>query len=231
MQNKVIIFDIWADVGHFKKVWTTTSPLTYSFPPRTTIAGIISAMLGLKRDSYYKTFNSSRCNIAVRIINPIKKGRFNTNLINTKDSPFRIKNTASARTQISFEILKNPKYRIYFRHEDLEIYNKLLNCLQKGNSFYNITFGLANCLANFKFISESEIEESELNEIDSVVPIDKIKKICEYGENFKVKLPVDFDKNRIATYKEYLFGRNKEPMKLETKGFIVKETQERISFL
>ncbi|MDI3478645.1 MAG: CRISPR-associated protein Cas5h, partial [Thermoanaerobacterium sp.] len=30
---KSLIFDIYGDFGHFKKYYTTSSPLTFSFPP------------------------------------------------------------------------------------------------------------------------------------------------------------------------------------------------------
>ena len=43
---KVLVFDIWADYGHFRKFYTTTSPLTFSFPAPSTIAGILGAIYG-----------------------------------------------------------------------------------------------------------------------------------------------------------------------------------------
>jgi len=43
---KVLVFDIWGDYGHFRKFYTTTSPLTFSFPPPPTIAGILGAIYG-----------------------------------------------------------------------------------------------------------------------------------------------------------------------------------------
>lgn len=205
--------------------------MSYSLPPRTTIAGIISAILGIKRDKYYEIFDSGKCDIAVRIINPVKKGRFNTNLINTKLSPFRIKDIPSARTQISFEVLKDPKYRIYFRHENKEIYKNLFEHLKNKTSIYNVTLGLANCLANFELVAKSEVEQSELIEVDSVVPAEKVSEILEYGEIFKTMLPADFNKDRIAKYREYLFERNGGKIKLKVNGFIVNETQEKIVFL
>ncbi|MFB3896899.1 MAG: CRISPR-associated protein Cas5, partial [bacterium] len=30
---KILVFDIWGDLGHFRKFYTTTSPLSFSFPP------------------------------------------------------------------------------------------------------------------------------------------------------------------------------------------------------
>ncbi len=41
MNSSVLIFNLWGDLGHFKKPYTTTSPLSFAFPPRPTLAGII----------------------------------------------------------------------------------------------------------------------------------------------------------------------------------------------
>lgn len=52
--NSILVFDLWGDLGHFKKPYTTTSPLSYAFPPRPTVAGIISAIVGLKKEEYLR---------------------------------------------------------------------------------------------------------------------------------------------------------------------------------
>ena len=47
--KKVLVFDIWSEYGHFKKPYTTTSPLTFSIPSRTALTGIIGAILGIEK--------------------------------------------------------------------------------------------------------------------------------------------------------------------------------------
>ena len=83
---KVLFFDIWGDYGHFRKFYTTTSPLTFSFPPPSTIAGILGAIYGATKDEYLKIFSSDRCKTALKIISPVKKVRMVINLINTNDN-------------------------------------------------------------------------------------------------------------------------------------------------
>ena len=46
---KCLVFDIKGDYGHFKKYYTTSSPLTFSIPPRTTVSGMIGALIGRSR--------------------------------------------------------------------------------------------------------------------------------------------------------------------------------------
>ena len=48
--KELLIFDIRGEYGHFRKYNTTTSPLTYSIPTRTAIAGILGAILGMERE-------------------------------------------------------------------------------------------------------------------------------------------------------------------------------------
>jgi len=85
---KVLVFDIYGDYGHFRKFYTTTSPLTFSFPPPPTIAGILGAIYGADKSEYLKIFGYDFCKTALKIVNPIKKVRMGINLINTKDNKY-----------------------------------------------------------------------------------------------------------------------------------------------
>ena len=49
---KSLIFDIYGDFGHFKKYYTTSSPLTFSFPPPPTIKGMLGAIGGISKTEY-----------------------------------------------------------------------------------------------------------------------------------------------------------------------------------
>ncbi len=83
--DKILKFKIWGDYAHFKKFYTTTSPLTFEFPPPPTIIGIISAIIGLDKNEYLEHFqNPDEFKIALSIQNPIKKVRWTQNLIDTK---------------------------------------------------------------------------------------------------------------------------------------------------
>ena len=124
--DRVLVFDLWGDYGHFRKIETTTSPLTYSIPTGTALSGLVSAILGYPRDSYYDLFSPNKIKFAVRILNPIKKVRINLALINTKYEPFfALAGKKNPRTLIPYEFLKDPKYRIFIGIRDSEIREKL----------------------------------------------------------------------------------------------------------
>ena len=121
--REILIFDISSEYGHFRKYNTTTSPLTYSIPTRTAIAGILGAILGMEReiaDGVYpdgavpvqEFFSKANCDIAIQILNPVKKENVAVNLINTKISFYDL--SKAKRTQIEFELVKDVKYRIFF---------------------------------------------------------------------------------------------------------------------
>ena len=80
--SKVIVFDIWGNYAHFRKPYTTTSPLTYSIPSRTVLTGIIGAIMGIEKGKNNEILNYSNCNLSLKILNPIKKVLINQNLIN-----------------------------------------------------------------------------------------------------------------------------------------------------
>jgi len=132
MVEKYLVFDISASYGHFKKPYTTTSPLTYSIPTRTAVSGIIAAVLGFGKEDYQEHFTKPQAKIAIGIRNPVKKVRISENLINTKKSM----NIIHERTQIKIEFLKDACYRIYFTHTDKQIYERLKESLKEHRTVY-----------------------------------------------------------------------------------------------
>ena len=82
---KTLVFDIWADIGHFRKYYTTSSPLTFSFPSPPTIAGMLGAIIGSGKDRYLSDFALDQM-YQIGLLNPVKKFRWGINYINTKDN-------------------------------------------------------------------------------------------------------------------------------------------------
>ncbi len=82
--DKLLVFDIGSEYGHFRKFNTTTSPLTYSIPTRPAIAGLLGAILGIERElsagkfrdgvmPIAEVFTKEKARIGVQLINPVKK--------------------------------------------------------------------------------------------------------------------------------------------------------------
>jgi len=211
MQDRVIVFDVWGDYAHFRKNYSTSSPLTYSFPPRTALSGLIGAIAGLDKSDYFCNFFRNGALIGCRIMSPVKKVRIGENLIDTKSAlkMHLIKN----RTQIRFEFVKDPKYRIYFTHSDEEFYKKILKMLSSHQSIYTPCLGLSQLICNFEYVGEYELVAAgeEVQEISSVVPGKFIQEteFEEGKEYFSEVMPCEMGEAREVTdYREILFERN-----------------------
>jgi len=237
MENRnsktVLVFDVWADYAHFRKFYTTTSPLTFSVPPRTALCGLIGAISGLEKNEneYLKYFPLNIAHIGIRILNPIKKVMVAQNLIHTK--PGIVKgpgmNLITQRTQINFEFLKLPKYRIYFAYsnDNSDLYPKLKQNLIEHKSVYTPVLGLSENIANFSFVGEFKAENSSSEnyiQINTAVAMGQI--IDDYGTNFNYdaeyyseRVPLELTTERIVTkYDDILFERNGKPIEVKLKN-------------
>ena len=209
---KALSFTLRGDYGHFKKYYTTTSPLTFEFPPPPTVIGIVSAMIGLDKGDYLGRFPEDSWKIAVCLSKPVKKVRWTVNLVDTKQHFWRIKN----RTQIRTEYLKDPEFRIYFYHVDTALYGQLKEKLANHHTVYSVSLGLSELLGDFSYEGEctlTECHESGFQEIRSVVPVSCLlaEPSVDFDnglELFKVNYPVVMAPDRTVVRREdVLFER------------------------
>jgi len=172
---KILAFKLKWKFWHFRRFYTTTSPLTFSFPPFTVIRGLIWAILWKEKDSYNEEF--AKIKLGVEIVNPVEKTMIWLNLTNTK--------TWSWYTQVRQETLLNPEYIIYVWDENFNEYEKLKQNLEKKESVYTPYLGLAMFIADIYYIWEEEwiLQEVENVNIDSIVPIEYTNN----GKNIKIK--------------------------------------------
>jgi len=220
MFKKALVFDIWGDYAYFRKGFTATSTLTYPFPSRTTISGLIAAILGYQKDSYYDLFDKDKSKISIRILNPLKKTRLNLNYINTKEG-YILSDIKSAgkRVQVPAEFLKDVKYRIYVSLDDNEIMDDLFELLNNHKSIYTPYLGISECLANFKLVEDDFLNiENKSNEnvnIHSVV-LQNNKIIIEKGKKYGIiKSPGFMDESRkVDYYLKYYYEENGKPIKI-----------------
>ncbi|WP_297889780.1 type I-B CRISPR-associated protein Cas5b [Sulfurihydrogenibium sp.] len=199
---KVLAFDLWGDYGHFKKFYTTSSPLTFSIPPNTAIYGMIGAIIGLAKEEYLKHINGRTTKIGIEILKPIKKTRITLNYIDTKQHFYLIK----GRTQIRTEFLKEPAYRLYIHISDENLFNELINRVKTKQSYYTLSLGLANLLANFQFKGLYDVETLEQSDkVNSVILTENVESIemKEGKKYFKERIPLDMKEDReVICYKE-----------------------------
>lgn len=236
---KTLIFDIWGDFAHFKRFYTTSSPLTFSFPPPPTVKGILGAIVGCDKNDYLKVFSSDKCAIAIQILKPIKKIRLGLNHINTKGNFWRPtkKGKHEARTQIPSEFVKDPSYRIYVSLKDEELFNTLEKNIRLHRTFFTVSLGLSELLADFSYVETMEFREcgEEEVEVSSIVPIPLITEGLKFQEGqryFKERIPLDMDSNRIVLkYEDVLYESQGKKIYAKIKNFWRGEDGTCITFL
>jgi CRISPR-associated protein Cas5h len=221
---KILTFDVFGDYAHFRKYYTTTSPLTFSFPPPPTIAGLLGAICGIPKEETLKVFNLyDNWQVALKIINPVKKIRIGVNFINTKDNKYltlyRTK-THEPRTPIRTEFVKLPRYRVYLIHKDKKIFEKLIEFIQFHRCVFTVSLGLSELLADFSFVGLYDYEElrNYNGYISSIIPIKRLVGKGIYIEPerkyFKEKIPFKMNPERIIEiYEDVIYEPEGKPIK------------------
>lgn len=167
MSETCIVFDVKGDFAHFRKPETTSPAQTFGIPPRTTIAGMTAAVLGLPRDSYYDLFGRDSSRIAVKVLNPVRRESFAINIVTTEGSSSKTKGAqpgkyvSGPRQQNVFETLCDPAYRLYVSLDDEERMDELESYLSDGKSHYALTLGLSEHLATTEYQGRHKIEWAE----------------------------------------------------------------------
>jgi CRISPR-associated protein Cas5 subtype I-B len=179
MKRTFVAFDVEGHIAHFRCIYSNVASLTYSFPPRNTIAGMVAAILGFERenrtqDGYYGNFQRSRCGIALRIITPIRKLQLSLNYLDTGSrgevDPKKIRGlTARKQIPIEYVVAEPPqttvKYRIYFTHEDEGLLENLKKRIAAHRVVYPLSLGPTYCTARPMLVNE-ETEKKEVELAD-----------------------------------------------------------------
>jgi len=233
--TRVLVFEVWGEYGHFRKHYTTTSPLTFSIPSRTALTGLLGAVIGLSKEEYLGHFRCKQAQIGVRLMAPVKKVRFSENLIDTKKAG-PLMNEIKNRTQIQYELLKDPRFRVYFVHDDPEIQRAARELLSRHCSVYTPCLGLSEHIASFAYIGEFEAVErqSEKAEIHTAVRSDEVGNlIFEPGRQYVTEImPAEMADDRTVTdYSEIIFERNGRAILAKDAWYWELEDGEHITFL
>jgi CRISPR-associated protein Cas5h len=170
----------WA---HFRRIDTTTEKLTYRVMPRTTVAGLIAAILGEPRDSYYQTFAKDASAIAVspqcdletqsipQLTLPTTAGDIKTADGVSGKTVIDPEEIATQRKRRTFEYVVDASYRIDLVLDDEETKERIWEFLDTGRTTYTPFLGKSECLATITNASRSTVEpDGESHEIESTVP-------------------------------------------------------------
>jgi len=174
--------------GHFKRVGRSVTKQTYRIPPRTTLAGLLAAIVGSDRDSYYEVFAADSSAIAVTALSDLRTVNVPTTGLGTdpnqsvtrtagsrRSNALTYQDTTGDRQLHAYEVLANPAYRIDVALEDEDYYGTLREHLEDGTSHYPPSLGKSEYLCTVEDIgvgvTPSTVDRGDQYEIDSIAPV------------------------------------------------------------
>ena len=194
----------------FRKFYTNSSSLSYPFPPRSTLAGLIAGLMGYERDSYSEDLGLEQCKIAVSVRTSVRRVMQTVNYLMTK-SPSDFDGSAGG-TQIPvewiFPEIDNPKlrYRIYVTHEDRDWLEKLNTLLITDTWIYPPYLGMSECLAHVAHVAtvtDWTFEQPKKKELlTTIVPtqaLDGAPELILGSQIIKERIPLTLDRERKLT--------------------------------
>lgn len=182
--DRCLSFTVRGPWGHFRRVEGNVVKQTYRVIPRTTVAGLLAAVLGIERDGYYDLFAPEASAVAIEPISELRTVNMPMNTLSTAKSDLRslnpqgtisirLPNPTKPRQQHNYEVLVQPAYRIDVSLTDDEHYRRLRTVLSEGKSHYVPSLGLSEHLAEIEYHGEFTVEESTKDgvvAVDSAVP-------------------------------------------------------------
>jgi CRISPR-associated protein Cas5h len=173
--DRVLSVLVRADWGHFRRIDRTVTKQTYRIIPRTTVAGLLAAIVGAPRDSYYQTFGSDVSSIAITPAGGIRTQTMSTLGVWTNfdertrsagasgrsnSTTVKWPPTTTDRQRHPYEFLLNPVYRLDISVEDEDFYRALAAHLVTGKTHYTPSMGLSECLAAVRFLGENDVKQA-----------------------------------------------------------------------
>ena len=231
---RMVIFDISGYMAHFRRFYSSVTPLTYHFPPRNTVTGILACILGYDRDSYYETFSRDKSRIAVALRTAVRRVMLPTNYLDTDQITLQrlrgIGNRVPTRMEYLLAVppLEYVSYRIFVTHRDQFLLNQLACRLADRRFTYPVSLGPAHCLAeaNLVYNGEAKVIESDGDEypVSTVIPQDTVVDGPAPAEGIKImleeRLPPDFKDGRIPSgvSRNYVFEASGNPLHVKIRG-------------
>lgn len=182
--ERCLSFRLSGPWGHFRRVEGNVIKNTYRIIPRTTLAGLVAAILGIGRDQYYELFGPRSSAIAVEPVTELRTMNLPANSLTTDvESLKRINSRGTVsisypdptepRQRYNYEVLVDPAYRVDMWLADEDRYNQLQERLETGTAYYTPSLGLSEYLAEIDYLGEHDVTkvvESGPHTVDSAVP-------------------------------------------------------------
>lgn len=240
MNLEILSFDISGKFAHFRKFHANNTAMSYSIPPRTTLIGMIAAMLGREKNSYYTEFSDENLKLGIRVMSNIRKSFHRLNYL-------KIENVghftgSNGRVQTPFEVITgnnlgkdSVRYRVFVTAgENDGVYQELKKKLREDGQHFNLSLGPANFVGFVNAVNVyGNVQElhatGNWTEMHSACNSEQVTEIDFPEEEAAVKfnfieeelLPADFlgDHNReLKRMNRVLFATQDFPLRVKITG-------------
>jgi CRISPR-associated protein Cas5h len=164
---KLLVFDLKADLGHFRRPDTTATHATYPFITRTALRGLLGSILGLDH------WNGDAWT-GIQLLNPIIARAQQLSLLG---KGYFSGGSQSFNRPTSIELVIKPHYRIFYTGD---LFGELHESLEQGLSVYHTYLGSVFAMTKPRFVDLLEAEErqpEETIECISVVPSHVVRQL------------------------------------------------------
>lgn len=220
--------------GHFRRIEGNIVKQTYRIIPRTTVAGLLAAILGIERDGYYELFAPGASAVAIEPVAPLRTVNMPMNTLSTASESMKSLNPrgkisiklpdpTKPRQQHNYEVLVDPAYRLYVWLRDSQQFEELHKMLDDGRSHYVPSLGLSEYLAEITYHGRFEVEsgpDESVVAVDSAVPnaVDRVipsaDTRCQIEES-PAFMTAD-DEGRMTTgFTSYAYNPDAEPVEVK----------------
>lgn len=181
---EILCFKISGKFAHFRKYYANNTAFSFTIPPRTSLMGMVAAVMGLERDSYYERFSSEKIRFGIRVLSPLKKSFHRLNLLSIKSLGDISKKLSSdfrgegGRIQTPFEVITGLNisrdmviYQVFVAaNENGEAeFDAIKESFLKKEPVFNISLGTANFSAAISEIHLVTAEKSNNDDLKDFV--------------------------------------------------------------
>ncbi|SFQ80157.1 CRISPR-associated protein Cas5 [Hymenobacter arizonensis] len=236
---QMLTFELVGKMAHFRKYYANNTAMSFSIPPRTTLMGMLAAILGMPRDSYYDALSSQRLRLTVGVQTPLKKSFHRLNFLKVEAG--RDLDGSRGHIQLPFEVVTGydltrdfVRYRVYVAPATLDqvMFDQLVTRLTEGSGpHFALSLGTANFSATLENIclypQLQAASSEEILEFHSAVPSERVKRLAEpvWGEPAVLLdeelMPADFLSNQnreLVAMNRVLFSTNGHPLRAQVSG-------------
>lgn len=185
--NSCLVCTVKGNWAHFRRIDRTVTKQTYRLPPRTTVAGLLAAIVGVGRDEYYDVFDPTVSAVGIEVVGDLRTVThpslgLGTNPDETFDSAggtgkktvkVQFPDSTDNRQIHSYEYVVDPAYRLYIAVENTAFHAALKHHLERGSSYYPPSLGLSELLASVE-TPESGVQQevTRVSSEDATVAVD-----------------------------------------------------------